>query len=54
LAGLSPSDNLDDLLRFATMTLEETKAAAEALLGMMEQVDSRRLEAMKHLCGRDA
>ena len=34
----SHSDNIDDLLSFSTMTLEETKGAAAALFDMIEKV----------------
>ncbi|MDG4719243.1 MULTISPECIES: AAA family ATPase [Thalassospira] len=46
----SHSDNLDDLLTFSSMTVEETRNAANALLGMMEQVDERHLSRLKRLC----
>ena len=57
LAGLerlaqveSHSDNLDDLLSFSSMTIEETKGAAELLLEMIEAVDSNHLKSVKRLC----
>jgi wobble nucleotide-excising tRNase len=57
LAGLerlaqveSHSDNIDDLLSFSTMTLEETKGAAAALFEMIEKVDSKHIERLKSLC----
>ncbi|WHU03677.1 AAA family ATPase [Sphingomonas sp. NIBR02145] len=46
----SHSDNLDDLLTFSSMTLEETRAAASALLEMMEEVDSHHLAGLRRLC----
>jgi wobble nucleotide-excising tRNase len=46
----SHSDNLDDLLSFSTMTLEETRSAAGALLAMMAHVDAKHLANLKRLC----
>lgn len=46
----SHSDNLDDLISFSSMTLEETKAATAALLDMMEKVDPRHLAALRRIC----
>lgn len=46
----SHSDNLDDLLSFSSMTLEETRAAANALIEMMEQVDPKHLAGVRRLC----
>lgn len=46
----SHSDNLDDLLTFSSMTLEETRTAASALIEMMNHVDGRHLVALKRLC----
>ncbi|MEQ9347241.1 MAG: AAA family ATPase [Thalassospira sp.] len=46
----SHSDNLDDLLTFSSMTLEETRNAAHALFEMMEKVDGRHLARLKRLC----
>ena len=46
----SHSDNLDDLLSFSTMTLEETRGAAAALFAMMEHVDGNHLKRLKGLC----
>ena len=46
----SHSDNLDDLISFSSMTLEETKDATIALLDMMEQVDKAHLDALRRLC----
>ncbi|MEE4011285.1 AAA family ATPase [Roseibium sp. FZY0029] len=46
----SHSDNLDDLISFSSMTLEETKAATSALLEMMEKVDEKHTTALKRAC----
>ena len=46
----SHSDNLDDLLSFSTMTLEETRGAAAALFHTIEKVDSKHLTRLKCLC----
>ncbi|MBY5363516.1 AAA family ATPase [Rhizobium leguminosarum] len=46
----SHSDNLDDLLSFSSMTLEETRAAAKALIEMMEHVDPKHLAGVRKLC----
>lgn len=46
----SHSDNLDDLLSFSSMTLEETRAAAGALIDMMDLVDSNHLANLRRLC----
>lgn len=46
----SHSDNLDDLLSFSSMTVEETRAAACALVDMMDLVDSNHLANLKRLC----
>lgn len=46
----SHSDNLDDLLSFSSMTLEETRAAAAALIEMMEHVDPKHLAGVRKLC----
>jgi len=57
LAGLerlaqveSHSDNVDDLLSFSSMTLEETRGAVVVLFEMMELVDSKHFERLKSLC----
>lgn len=47
----SHSDNVDDLLSFSTMTLEETREAATTLFTMMEEVDAKHLVRLKGLCG---
>jgi wobble nucleotide-excising tRNase len=49
----SHSDNLDDLLSFSSMTLEETRAAASALIEMMERVDPKHLAGVRKLCRQD-
>jgi wobble nucleotide-excising tRNase len=46
----SHSDNLDDLISFSSMTLEESKAAAAALIGMMDVVDPTHLAGLRRLC----
>ncbi|WP_323990039.1 AAA family ATPase [Nguyenibacter sp. L1] len=46
----SHSDNIDDLLSFSTMTLEETRGAAAALFDTIEKVDPKHLERLKKLC----
>lgn len=46
----SHSDNIDDLLSFSTMTLEETKEVAVALFDAIEKVDSKHLARLKSLC----
>jgi wobble nucleotide-excising tRNase len=46
----SHSDNLDDLISFSSMTIEESRDAAKALLVMMEEVDGAHLKALKKLC----
>ncbi len=46
----SHSDNLDDLLSFSSMSVEEASAAAQALIEMIEHVDSNHLAGLRHLC----
>ncbi len=46
----SHSDNLDDLISFSTMTLEETKGATQSLMHMMAEVDERHFKALKRNC----
>ena len=46
----SHSDNIDDLLSFSTMTLEETRGAAAQLFEMMERVDPKHLARLRTLC----
>jgi wobble nucleotide-excising tRNase len=46
----SHSDNLDDLISFSSMALEETKDANISLLYMMEHVDKGHLDALREIC----
>jgi hypothetical protein len=46
----SHSDNLDDLISFSSMTLEESKEAAATLLAMMTHVDEKHVTALRSLC----
>lgn len=46
----SHSDNIDDLLSFSTMTLEETRGAAAQLFEMIEHVDPKHLARLRNLC----
>lgn len=46
----SHSDSIDDFLTFSSMTLEETREAAAALLEMMRIVDDNHLSALRKLC----
>jgi wobble nucleotide-excising tRNase len=46
----SHSDNIDDLLSFSTMTLEETRGAAAQLFQMIEHVDPKHLARLRTLC----
>ena len=46
----SHSDNLDDLISFSSMTLEETREATTALLEMMKHVDCKHVEALRRHC----
>jgi len=46
----SHSDNIDDLLSFSTMTLEETRGAAALLFEMIEHVDPKHLARLRTLC----
>lgn len=48
----SHSDNLDDLISFSSMTLEETKEATSSLLAMMEHVDDKHVAGLKRICSR--
>ena len=47
----SHSDNLDDLISFSSMTLEEAKDATNALLALMEQVDPAHPAGLRRICG---
>lgn len=46
----SHSDNLDDLIGFSSMTLEETRDAAAALVMMMEEVDLKHIDGLRRIC----
>ncbi|MDV3459226.1 AAA family ATPase [Sphingomonas sp. HF-S4] len=46
----SHSDNIDDLLSFSTMTLEETRGAVKQLFEMIELVDPKHLARLRTLC----
>jgi len=46
----SHGDNLDDLTSMSSMTLEETRGAALALLEMIEAVDDTHFTGMKKMC----
>ena len=47
----SHSDNLDDLITHSSMTVEETRGAANALLGLMSDLDESHYDDMRELCG---
>jgi wobble nucleotide-excising tRNase len=46
----SHSDNLDDLISFSSMTIEETKDATNALLTLMQKVDPEHLKGLRRIC----
>lgn len=46
----SHADNLDDLIAHSSMTVEETKDAANALLAVMEALDKPHLDQMRRVC----
>ena len=46
----SHSDNLDDLLSFSSMTIEEGRQAATALIEVIDHVDSKHLAGLRRLC----
>lgn len=48
----SHSDNLDDLISFSSMTIEETRDATRALVELMETVDEVHTTALKRICRR--
>ncbi|MBA27905.1 MAG: metallophosphoesterase [Hyphomonadaceae bacterium] len=48
----SHSDNLDDLISFSSMTIEECRNATEALLYMMEEVDPNHSKLLTRLCSK--
>lgn len=47
----SHADSLDDVITFSSMTVEESKRAAEVLIEMMKKADARHLEQMTSHCG---
>lgn len=47
----SHSDNLDDLITHSSMTVEETKSAANALPGLTSALDESHYDGMRELCG---
>jgi hypothetical protein len=46
----SHADSLDDLITFSSMTIEETKDAARALMYLMETVDQEHYKQLRRLC----
>jgi hypothetical protein len=46
----SHADSLDDLVAFSSMTIEETKDAAQALLVVMESIDRAHCDQLRHIC----
>jgi wobble nucleotide-excising tRNase len=46
----SHSDNLDDLISFSSMTLEESRDATNALLVLLEHVDAAHLKGLRKIC----
>lgn len=46
----SHADNLDDLVTFSSMTIEETRDAADALLALMETLDKSHYDRLCHIC----
>jgi AAA domain len=46
----SHGDNLDDLVSFSSMTVEEARDAANALFALMGRLDSQHFNRMKALC----
>jgi wobble nucleotide-excising tRNase len=47
----SHADNLDDLVTFSSMTIEETKDAATALSALMETLDKGHYDRLCRICG---
>jgi hypothetical protein len=43
-------NNLDDLMSFSSMTLEETREATAALLALIEQADSKHTASLRQVC----
>ena len=46
----SHADNLDDLVTFSSMTIEETKDAADALLSLIRAMDGEHFSRMRRIC----
>jgi len=46
----SHADNLDDLVTFSSMTIEETRDAAAALLTLIETLDKSHYDRLCHIC----
>lgn len=46
----SHADNLDDLVTFSSMTVEETKDAADVLLKMMNALDGEHYQRLHRIC----
>ena len=46
----SHADNLDDLVTFSSMTIEETKDAADALLALMMALDQEHFDRLRRIC----
>ncbi len=46
----SHADNLDDLVTFSSMTIEETKDAADALLALMKALDQEHFDRLCRIC----
>ncbi|MBA2660047.1 MAG: AAA family ATPase [Nitrosospira sp.] len=46
----SHADNLDDLITFSSITIEETKDAADVLLQMMKASDSEHYRLLEEIC----
>jgi len=50
----SHADSLDDLVALSSLSLEETKEAASALLNLLDKIDSDHCKQMRKLCGSSA
>lgn len=46
----SHSDSLDDLISFSSMVLEESQAAGNALVALMEEVDRDHVKGLRNIC----
>ncbi len=46
----SHADNLDDLVTFSSMAIEETKDAADALLALMMALDQEHFDRLCRIC----